>query len=513
MSRLFTIVIFSSALLGVAHSDATQNTIQETRMQGMQSVWRPVQQQARDTVVQIFSHIAEIDITQPYKTPSQHGARGSGFFIDGKGHIITNAHVVNQAVAIWILIPSLGKRFIDVVLVGICPERDLALLKIADHELAYICSKLGDIPYLPLGNSDDILRSEEVLALGYPLGQESLKSTTGVMSGRESGMIQVSAPINPGSSGGPLLDVYGNVIGITTAGIRDAQNVGYCIPVNDLMVVLPDLYEGGLIRRPYLGIATINGSEALTRSLGNPAPGGCYVIKVIPGSPAEKAGLQCGDMMYSFDGNELDMYGEVSVAWSEDRISITTYIARLSVGTTLSLVIYRRGERKELTVIYDYVDPLPICTVYPGYEKIDYEVFAGMVVMPLTLNHAGMLVDNAPGLLKFKDMRNQIEPELVLAHVLPGSQLSRSRTVGAGVIIRHVNGCRVRTLEEYRAALKKSRETGYITINPSDNLTDDTDEALIVLSLDDVLTEEVRLSRDLGYPLSNVTRAFLGLNK
>ena len=162
---------------------------------------------ARDTVVQVFAQIAELDLMQPYKTPTQYGSRGSGFFINEHGHIITNAHVIDQAHAIWIQIPSLGKRLINVIVVGICPERDIALLRVADEDVDYIRSELGYIPYLVLGDSDKVRRSDEVLALGYPLGQESLKSTTGVISGREKNLIQMSAPINPGSSGGPLLNL------------------------------------------------------------------------------------------------------------------------------------------------------------------------------------------------------------------------------------------------------------------------------------------------------------------
>ena len=97
----------------------------------------------------------------------------------------------------------------------------------------YLEKTLGEIPYLPLGDSDTAYRSDRVLTLGYPLGQESLKSTTGVISGQERDMIQISAPINPGSSGGPLLNNKGEVIGICTSGINDAQNVNYIIPINE----------------------------------------------------------------------------------------------------------------------------------------------------------------------------------------------------------------------------------------------------------------------------------------
>ena len=203
-------------------------------------LWRGVQQKAKDTVVQIFAFKFEKDIIEPYMMPYQRASRGSGFFIqyDEQIFIVTNAHVVDQAGGIHIRIPSLGQRPITVELVSICHDRDLALLKIVDEEIEFVIKGLGGtISYLELGDSNYIYRADEVLALGYPLGQEALKSTTGVVSGVEDQFIQMSAPINPGSSGGPLLNELGEVIGVNSAVANNissavsVQNVGYSIPI------------------------------------------------------------------------------------------------------------------------------------------------------------------------------------------------------------------------------------------------------------------------------------------
>jgi Trypsin-like serine proteases, typically periplasmic, contain C-terminal PDZ domain len=106
-------------------------------------LWRPVQDQVKDTVVQIFSHVAVTNLLQPYVSPNQGAAYGSGFLISDQGDIITNAHVVDQAKAIWIQIPSLGKRIIDVEVVGVSPERDIALLRITPEGQAIIKKNLG----------------------------------------------------------------------------------------------------------------------------------------------------------------------------------------------------------------------------------------------------------------------------------------------------------------------------------------------------------------------------------
>ena len=122
----------------------------------------------------------------------------------------------------------------------------LALLKVTDKGMAIIKQEIKkSIPFLVLGDSDLVNRADEVLAVGYPLGQASLKSTSGVVSGREhiggKHLIQISSPINPGNSGGPALNLNGEVIGIASSGITSAQNVGYIIPVNELKMIGSDL--------------------------------------------------------------------------------------------------------------------------------------------------------------------------------------------------------------------------------------------------------------------------------
>lgn len=477
------------------------------------SYWRPVQEKIRDTVVQIFSQVAEFDWLQPYRTPNQYGTRGSGFFINDQGYIITNAHVVDQALGVWIQVPSLGRRLIDVRIVSICPERDLALLCVTDEDLKYVMQQLGNIPYLQLGNSDTIYRADEVLALGYPLGHESLKSTSGVISGREQNYIQTSAPINPGNSGGPLINTAGEVIGINSAGIVEAQNVGYAIPVNDLKIVLPDLYKVNLLRKPFLGILSVNATESLTSFLGNPLPGGCYVVDVVKNSPLSKAGVQAGDMIYAMNGNRLDVYGEMKMPWSEDKVSISDYVSRLAIGQDVSLIVYRAGERKEIVVKFDHSEVLPIRKIYPGYENINYEIFGGMVVMELTINHVKALVSQAPGLARYTELKNQAEPVLVVTHIFPTSQLFRSRTLSAGVTLIEINGIPVKTLSDFRAAAGKGLGSNYFTIKAFDNLSRASDNLLVVLPFDKVLQEEMQLAQHYHYPISEHINRLLAHGK
>ncbi len=472
--------------------------------------WRPIQKQVRNSVMQVFSMIAEFDWLQPYRTPNQYGVRGSGFLISENGYVITNFHVVEQAVAVWIQMPSFGKRPIKVEVVSVCPERDIALLKITEDDLNYIKEVLGKIPFLALGNSDFLRRTDKVLALGFPLGMQSLKSTTGIISGREQHLIQMSAAVNPGSSGGPLFNIEGEVVGINTSSIINSHSVEYAIPINTLKLILSDLYKVPLIRKPYLGIISIKVNDDATDYLGNPQPGGCYVVEVVKNSPLERAGIQSGDMIYEINGYKLDIYGEMNVPWSEeDKISFADYIGRLVLGEKVDLVIYRRGERIETAVSIDNSDVAPIRRMYPWQEEIDYEVFAGMVVMQLTLNHVHALGNQAPGLKLYGVINNQSEPVVVISHIFPNSSLAQIRSIAPGFTINKINDISVQTLDDFRQAIQKSLETGYLTIKTTDQITCASDNILAILPFDDACKETITLAQMYHYPISKSLQELL----
>ncbi len=458
-----------------------------------QQSWGGLQSKVKDTVVQIFAQQAVPDLLQPFKTPTQYQGTGSGFFINENGEIITNAHVVNQAKSVWIQVPSLGKRQIDVEIVGVSPDRDLALLRIKKDELEEFKQDVGGIKYLHLGNSDLVHRADEIMTLGYPLGQQGLKSTTGIVSGREQHLIQIDAAINPGNSGGPSLNLKGEVIGINTLYAPDAQNVGYIIPINELKIVLDDLRTFKLLKRPYLGILFNNASDALTEFLGNPPPGGVYVVEVYKDSPLQKAGIQKRDMIYEINGHKLDVYGEL--LWNEDRISIIDYVSQLKLGQEISLVVYRQGKRLDLKFIFNQPELLPIHKIYPGYETLDYEIVAGMVVQPLTTNHLPLLVNIAPGLTRYAEMKHQMEHALIITHIFPDSQAQRCRSLIPGAILSEINGLKVTTIESFRTALFESIKTGRLSIET-------TDSVFVVLPFKKIIEEDQRLAKDYFYPLT-----------
>lgn len=479
--------------------------------------WGELQAQLRDTVAQVFSEVAEFNWLEPYKSPSQYQSSGSGFFIDDEGHLITNAHVINQARAIYIQLPSFGKRRFNVTLLGINPDRDLALLRLKPKDVEEIKLVLGKIPFLKMGDSDQIHRADEVMALGYPLGmQQSIKSTNGMVSGREhiSGQhfIQISAPINPGNSGGPLINLAGKCIGVNSAGVPSAQNVGFIIPSNDVLLFLkhlkqmPDTEDIKLVRKPFIGIQANVGSESMTEFLCNPQPGGLYVGRVTADSPLERAGVQAGDMLYEIDGYRLDCYGEMSVPWSEDKVSFLDYLSRLTIGDTVRLRVYRKGKEIKTALKFEGTSLAPVRRKCPVYEKIDYEVIGGMVLMELAIDHLPLLVQMSPDLTRYAELQNQLEGALVVTHILPASTAARARTLAPGNIITQINGEDVKNLDDARKALKKSLKTDFLTLKTHQNM-------FIVLPFNDILSEEEYLAKMFYYGVTPAMRELITIKR
>jgi serine protease Do len=467
-------------------------------------VWQHVQKLAQDTVVQIFVDTASFNWQEPYKTPKQRKSCGSGFFIDKQGLVVTNYHVIDEAAGIKIQIPSFGKEQFKVIVVGVSPDRDIALLKLSNAAFKIIKQKLGNIPYLTLGDSDQVFRAQEIMALGYPLGQEKLKSTQGIVSGREmvfdESYIQMTAALNPGNSGGPSLNTAGEVIGINTARVPTAQGVGYVIPINDVKNVIQHLLKIKFLRKPVLGCEFNYSTKNTTNFLSNPSPGGFYVSRVYKDTLLEKAGLKSGDMIYKINGHNIDMYGEMNVAWSEDKIPVSALLNRFALNQKIDLVIYRNGEQKNISLKFELSDPLPIRFYYPDYEAIDYEIIGGMVIMQLALNHIERFNDENPYLVKYTKRQNQYIPKLIITHIFPTSKTQDARVVRESDIIKKVNGQMVNTLKELRNAIKQFGK--YISIETSD-------KQFMVLPFDKVILDEQRLSKKFFYKKTNLIKELL----
>jgi serine protease Do len=472
--------------------------------------WAAIQNRINNTVVQVIVQVGHFHWLEPYRAPMQSEGAGSGFFIRDDGHLITNAHVVDQAKVIYIQIPSLGKERLKANLVGISFDRDLALLKLDDDSVEKVRAALGKVPVLPLGDSSTVHRADEVLAVGYPLGQQGLKSTKGVVSGRENvsnrHVIQIDASINHGSSGGPAINLRGEVIGINSYGFQGngEQNIGYIVPVNELKIILDSLYgtPNKIVRTPFLGIVFNPGSTAMVTALGNPQPGGPYITEVIPGSLMEKAGIKSGDMIYSIDGHQVDLYGEFLIPGQQDKISLSDYISVIKAGQKIVFVVYRNGKKISATFNLNITEQMAVRVMFPDFEKMEYTIVGGLVVQPLNMNLIPLLLSDSPELVLYQESKRQAEPALIITHIMIDSVALRSRALGRGQRIKEVNGVVVKTLDEFNQALKRSAEDGFIRIKT-------TDGTYAVLSLREALSDEARLARMYLYTPSSIVQELM----
>jgi len=474
------------------------------------SNWLHVQKNTEHAVVQVFSSVARINWLRPYRTPDEITASGSAFFINEKGDLLTNYHVVKQARSIMIRLPRLGQAQYKAEVVGVCPERDVALLRLTDKARAEIEEKIGNLPYMTLGDSDQVGRTQEVMALGFPLGRFSLKSTIGNISGWEhmggQSLIQLTSPLNPGNSGGPTVNNRGEVIGINSSSVMAAQNTGFFIPINEIKHILADLYTTPLLRKPVLGADFSIYLDTMREYLGNPPGGGWYVTHVYKGTLLDRAGVQPGDVVYQVNGYDLDCYGEVEVSWATDtRVSTLDLLNRYNMGDMINLVIYRRGERKELTVVLDDSFLLPIRPMFCDFETIEYEVIGGMVILPLSINVINALLeyDNslAGVMTRYGRPDAQYEEGLVITHIFPDSPAKEAKLLDPGLIIDTVNGRSVRTLNELRAALLKHKKEKFFTI------TTQHERRFVVLSYDEVRQKELNLAVKNRYAVSRLVKA------
>lgn len=270
---------------------------------------------------------------------------GSGFIISSDGYIVTNAHVISSAEGgIKVAIPGFEDVF-DAEIVGYDEQTDIGVVKVdAGCEL----------PCVTLGDSDRLLTGELAVAIGNPLGTFESSVTVGVISGlnrqiNNNGynmtVIQTDASVNNGNSGGPLINSFGEVIGIINAKISSAEGLGFAIPINDVTDIIESLIEyGKVINRPYLGVTVKTVIEG--EYFGG--EGGVYVEELVPNGPADEAGMEYGDLIISIDGTEIRS--------SED---ILTVRDSHEVGDSVSVIVERDGREVELTMIIgdsaDYV--------------------------------------------------------------------------------------------------------------------------------------------------------------
>jgi serine protease Do len=364
--------------------------------------------------------------------PRQQRALGSGVIVTTDGYILTNNHVVDGADEIKVEMTD--DRSFSAKLVGTDKASDLALLKVT----------ASDLHPIALGNSEAVKVGDVVLAVGNPLGVGQTVTmgiisakgrSTSVGDGGYEDFLQTDAPINHGNSGGALVNTKGELVGINSQILSNSDGnigIGFAIPVNMAKNVMEQLRTKGKVTRAQLGVTVQGVTSEMAESLGLKQSTGAIVSSVAPGSAAERAGVKRGDVIQSLNGQSV-----------HDTNTLRNRVAESGPGSTAELVVLRDGSEKHLTVKLDEANPEKMARGRDSVPDSDDNTALGVSVAPLTPELAARA--KAP-----KDAKG-----LLVEDVNPDGRAAAAG-IQAGDIIQEVNRQTVNSVDDLRAAMKKS---------------------------------------------------------
>ncbi len=318
--------IAKQAIPAVAHVEVTER----------QEVENPFWSFENDPFFRRFFNVPKM----PRKFKREVKGLGSGILIDARGHILTNNHVVEGATKINVTLAN-GNQY-EAKVVGTDPKTDLAVIMISAKE---------SLPYLTMGDSDKVEVGEWVVAIGQPRGLNQTV-TQGIISALHrrgitepssyQDFLQTDAAINPGNSGGPLLNLQGEVIGVNSVIATESggfEGIGFAIPSNMAKRISALLIAHGKVERGWLGITIQGVTPELQKTARLPSTKGAYIVDVVKGGPADKAGIKKGDVIIVYQGKEIADSGE-----------LRNMVAATPIGQEARVTIWRDGKKQEVTV-------------------------------------------------------------------------------------------------------------------------------------------------------------------
>ncbi|MCX6827927.1 MAG: Do family serine endopeptidase [candidate division Zixibacteria bacterium] len=422
----------------------------------------PVVEKVSDAVVNIA---AEQTLEVPYRDdifyhlfpqPEQAVSFGSGFFFRADGYILTNSHVVGDSKKVTVRTSS-GYQY-DAQVIGTDPQTDLAVIKVKPE---------GTIDFVPFGNSDEIRVGDWAIAIGNPFPQQGLDRTVtvGVISAkgrsnlqfgentpRYQNYIQTDASINPGNSGGPLLNLRGEAIGVNAAissPSGGSVGIGFAVPINLARAVVPDLIASGKVSRGWLGIYLGDLNQNMAKQLGLSAVKGVFVDSVFKGAPADMAGLKKGDVLLSFNGQDISDAGQLSVM-----------IATAPRDKEAQITLLRKGDK--MNVNATIVDREQYQLAHSSqFNTAPQQVrWMGMELMAFNDNIA-------------REINLEFFPGIYVVRVARGSQADRAG-IQPGSIITQVDNKEVKNIVELEAIAggMKSRNTAipFLLVEPGGSI-------------------------------------------
>ncbi len=453
-----------------------------------------------NSIVKIITTNIEFDFKIPMNIIQQNQTIGAGFFFNSKGYILTAAHVLSNVIDLWIRLPEYGQKNFKAEIICVYPDFDIGIIKIINFQNKH---------WLTLGNSDKLPIREEVYAIGYPSNSDYPIITSGTISGKRDFFIQTDTPVNPGNSGGPVLNKNNDVIGITSAVIDSTESQSLLVPISLVKTNLHTMQKGRkqILYKNVTGLYMINGTDNYTDmyNITGKCNQGIIIKKVLDKSPLFGF-VEVGDLICSFNDGyntyKLDFFGEAVSPWDNtSKVSFDILVSRCPPNKEVSMNIFSIKDNKEKKIVFNLKSQdeiYPVIKLFPNISKIDYEVFAGIIVMNLTINH--LLMDEFSNLVYLIDNKEIFKPQLVITHIFPNSKIGEYDSIQPQSLVESINGIKVRTLEEFRSAIKKpilKNKKYYITIQTSNN-----DQ--VILNLKELLDKEDELSKIYNYKQSNI---------
>lgn len=446
------------------------------------SVWQDLSSKWKNSIVHLFITKSVYDCNKPFLCPTERKTNATGFIIDWRrGLVMTNEHVVQNATSVVARLFRTGQQNFGMKVFSICQPKDLALCQFTQEAMKELV--LND-DELDMVFSQDYFPSysEEVMTLGFPLNEDEIKFTLGTISGfnirnacleskfvedacsRGPIYLQTTAPLNPGNSGGPVINKFGEVIGVVNSGIVGSQSVGYVINASVVRAMLPELYKGKFVCTPTFGLGLSRATPLLLKTLTDSNDiQGVFIRETFPDSCLKL--VQSGDLLVSVEymvqntmvRGDIDRFGDIYMYENDElvsdrRLALSEFVDQIPIGANLSCLVFRNAERLELRSTYTCVPSNRVVPMYPKLHFVDYKtqstrkscahvdyvIFCGLCLMKLACEH-------------LPESKRIYDDCVVVTHVFPETQADQVSIFGKHCRISKINGKDIKTLDDVRS--------------------------------------------------------------